>query len=330
MVPDTFFPTGITYCDGAGAGLVAELRRLAAVRGAGFRVTGLSDEMRALWESTALGDPTAGALRPAPRADWVSAVGDSTATVLDDLVAMVSFVGEVTRALLWAVTHPHKVRVGDTLTVAQKLGADAVPVVCLLGFLIGLIIAFQAAGPMTQYGAQSMIPVLVTFTVVRELGPLITAIILAGRSGSAFAAEIGTMKVTEELNALETFGLSPTRFLVVPRVLAAVLMTPLLSLFATVMGVVGGYVVMASLGYSLAYYVNAVASAAGVVDLLQGLGKSVVFAVLVAAVGCLRGLRTGSGPGAVGDSTTRAVVAGIVLVVASDGVLGVVFYYLGV
>jgi len=322
--------TDLTYCDGAGAGLFAELRKRSAQQSIRFDIVGLQDEMRALLDSTALDDPSAAILKPPPAIGWVSLVGDSTAAVLDDLVAMISFVGEVTRALLWAITHPHKVRVRDTVMVAQKLGADAVPVVCLLGFLIGLIIAFQSAAPMTQYGAQSMIPMLVTFTIVRELGPLITAIVLAGRSGSAFAAEIGTMKVTEELNALETFGLSTTRFLVVPRVLAAVLMTPLLCLFTTTMGVIGGYVVMASMGYSLSYYLSAVASAAGVMDLMQGLFKTVIFALLVASIGCLRGLRTASGPGAVGDSTTRAVVAGIVLVIVADGVLGVVFYYLGI
>lgn len=320
--------TGLDYCDGAGLGLFAEVRRLAVTNGGELRFTGLSDDLLALVQSSQLNDAKASVLNPPKPPGSVTQIGQATAAIFDDIVAMICFVGELTRALLWAVTHPHKVRLADTLLVAQKLGADAVPVVCLLGFLMGLIIAFQSAGPMKQFGAESLIPTLVAFAIIPELGPLITAIILAGRSGSAFAAEIGTMKVTEELNALETFGLDPTRFLVVPRVLAALVMVPLLSLFATFMGVIGGYVVMASLGYSLAYYIEAVTAAAGVEDLLQGLIKAVIFAMLVAAVGCLRGLRTASGPGAVGESTTRAVVAGIVLVIAADGIMGVLFYYL--
>jgi phospholipid/cholesterol/gamma-HCH transport system permease protein len=175
-----------------------------------------------------------------------------------------------------------------------------------------------------------MIPTLLSFAMVRELGPLITAIILAGRSGSAFAAELGTMKVTEEINALTTFGLDPSRFLVVPRILAAIIVTPLLSVFGTLFGLVGGYLIMLGLGYGLPFYVNQVRASVNWVDFLQGVFKAGVFAFLIAAIGCLKGLQTRSGPGAVGDSTTRAVVAGIVMIVVADGLLGVVFYYLGI
>ena len=183
---------------------------------------------------------------------------------------------------------------------------------------------------MKTLGAESLVPTLVGFSIIRELGPLIAAIILAGRSGSAFAAELGTMKVTEELDALTTLGLDPTRFLVLPRVIAALIMTPLLSVFSTFMGMIGGYLVMASMGYSLSFYVDQITSVVGVVDFVQGVCKMFVFAMLVAAIGCLRGLRTQSGPGAVGDSATQAVVAGIVLVVLADGLLGVSFYYIGI
>jgi phospholipid/cholesterol/gamma-HCH transport system permease protein len=322
--------SGLDYCDGAGLGLFAELRRLAHARGGQLTFAGFNPDLEALVRSATLRDPAAASLTPPRHPNWVTQVGRSTALILDDIAAIIRFVGEMTLALAWALCHPRKVRWRDALVVAQRVGADAVPVVCLLGFLIGLIIAFQSAAPMRRFGADSLIPTLVSVAMIRELGPLITAIILAGRSGSAFAAEIGTMKVTEELNALETFGLDPTRFLVIPRVLAAMLVVPLLSLFATVMGIVGGYLVQASLGYSLSFYLNAVSTSATPTDLIQGLAKMVVFALLVAGVGCLRGLRTASGPGAVGDSTTKAVVAGIVLVVAADGIIGVVLYFLGI
>ena len=134
----------------------------------------------------------------------------------------------------------------------------------------------------------------------------------------------------EELNALETFGMSPAQFLVIPRVLAAIIMTPLLSLFATIVGVAGGYVVMAGKGYTLSYYINAATSMPDSIDLLQGVFKTGIFALLVAAIGCHYGMKTLSGPGAVGDSTTKSVVAGIVLVIVADAILGVVFYYIGI
>jgi len=211
-----------------------------------------------------------------------------------------------------------------------KAGVDAVPVVSLLGFLIGVILAYQCAVAMQRYGITSAIPAVVGIAMFRELGPLITAVLLAGRSGSAYAAEIGTMTVTEEVSALRTLGLNPVRFLAVPRVLAAMLVTPLLAVFCNLLGVLGGYTVMAGYQFTFAQYVNAVRHATNYQDLAGGVLKTVAFAFIVGGIGCLRGLRTGDGPGAVGDSTTRAVVAGIVLVIVTDGLFGVAYYYLGI
>ena len=322
--------SSLEYCDGAGIGLIAEIRRLVAQGGGELTFTGVHTDLQQLMDSAQLADPTGETRHPPSRPAFISLVGTGTAGVLAEIYDMLASVGDLTRALLWAVTHPHKIRFKDVLLVAEKAGADAIPVVCLLGGLVGLIIAYQAYAPMEQYGAQTMIPQLISMVMVRELGPLITAILLAGRSGSAFAAEIGTMKVTEELSALETFGLSPAQFLVVPRVLAAVIMTPFLSLFATLMGVAGGYVVMAMQGYTLSYYVDAATSMPNSVDLLQGIFKTGIFALLVAAIGCHYGMKTKSGPGAVGESTTKSVVAGIVLVIVTDAILGVAFHYLGI
>jgi phospholipid/cholesterol/gamma-HCH transport system permease protein len=330
--------SGIEYCNGAGLGLLVEIDRIvrsrmpgearpdeAGERGAEFR--GLGKELSRLLEHALPRKPIPPRAR---RLGVVEQVGAATKGIVADIAAIVAFLGEVTAAFAWALMHPRRVRWRDVLLVAEKAGANAVPVVVLLGWLVGLIISFQSAPPLQRFAAESTIPNLLSVSVVRELGPLFTAIILAGRSGSAFAAEIGTMKVTEEVNALTTFGLDPVRFLVVPRVLAAVLMVPLLSIMCTVAALVGGYIIMAMLGYGLAFYVNEVNRAVDYVDLLQGLVKSGVFAFLICGIGCLRGLRTGAGPGAVGDSTTRAVVAGIILTVAADGVLGVVFYFAGV
>lgn len=323
--------SAVTYCDGAGLGLLVEIQRVLAPRSpagaSAVEFSGLSGELARLLERAA---PAIAPPAPTKRVGFVRRVGHATFLVLSDIRSLIEFLGETVSAFGWAVRRPGRVRWADTLLVAEKAGANAVPVVALLGFLVGLIISFQSASPLKRYAAESTIPMLLSISLVRELGPLFTAIILAGRSGSAFAAEIGTMKVTEEINALTTFGLEPVRFLVVPRVLAAVLMTPLLSIVCTLAGLIGGYIIMASLGFTLRFYVNEVQRSVDYVDLLQGLFKAGVFAFLIAAIGCLRGLKTASGPGAVGDSTTRAVVAGIILIVVADGILGVVFYHAGI
>ena len=320
----------LTYCDGAGLALFAEIRRTAATLGSSTTVTGLAPEMMALVQRAALPDPLAPQLR-APRAPgFLEQVGRSAAGLVGDLRVMLGFLGELVAALAWAVFHPRRVRWADLLTVAVKAGVDAVPVVSLLGFLIGVILAYQCAVAMQRYGITSAIPAVVGIAMFRELGPLITAVLLAGRSGSAYAAEIGTMTVTEEVSALRTLGLNPVRFLAVPRVLAAMLVTPLLAVFCNLLGVLGGYTVMAGYQFTFAQYLNAVRHATNYQDLAGGVLKTVAFAFIVGGVGCLRGLRTGDGPGAVGDSTTRSVVAGIVLVIVADGLFGIAYYYLGI
>lgn len=316
---------GVSYCDGAGIGLLMELALVCRAKKVPIAFEGLSEDLRTLIEKATPAELPAPA---APKPDVVSSIGLSARSVLEDMYELISFLGDSILAFGWAITHPTRVRWPDVLLVCERAGVNALPVVMLLGFLMGLIIAFQTATPLQEYGAVSQIPVLMGLAMVRELGPLTTAIILAGRSGSAFAAEIGTMKVTQELDALNTFGVRPMRFLVVPRVLAAMIMTPLLANFCTLMGLLGGIPTMLSFGYTLQFYIEGVRSAVGPEDLLQGLLKAVIFAFVIGAVGCQRGLKTGSGPGAVGRSTTSAVVAGIVLIVVVDGLLGVVFFYL--
>ena len=214
--------------------------------------------------------------------------------------------------------------------MAETAGVNAIPIVALISFLVGLIMAFQGAIAMRQFGAEIFIADLIAITMVRELGPLLTAVLLAGRSGSAFAAELGTMRVTEEIDALTTMGLDPVRFLVITRVFAALVMAPLLAVLADVIGVVGGSVVSLSLGYPLVTYVNRATASVNAVDFAGGLFKALIFGILIAAIGCLRGLQTGAGPSAVGESATRAVVSGIILIVIMDGVFGVLFYSLGI
>lgn len=317
----------LSLCDGAGIGLLVEVDRIVKSAGGTVEFRGLSPDLRRLLGRALL--PPVPSRRPDPPRPFVERLGRGAAGVLEDARFFVAFLGELAAALAWAVSHPRRVRARDVLLAAQKSGVDAVPVVCLLGWLMGLIIALQSVRPLERYGATSTIPTLLAISMIRELGPLVTAVILAGRTGSALAAELGSMKVTEEIDALRTLSLEPVRFLVVPRVMGAVVVTPFLSLFATFAGLVGGYVVMALLGFPPRFFTDQVQRATRGGDLLHGFSKGFVFAFLVAGIGCAHGLRTGSGPGAVGASTTRAVVAGIVLIVVADGVLGFLGYVIG-
>jgi phospholipid/cholesterol/gamma-HCH transport system permease protein len=319
----------VEYCDGAGIAMFVDLRRQPGPQTV-VEIRGLAAEYQPLLE---LFDPSDFREKKRTKrepAHLPEQVGEAAVVLWRDLAALVAFVGELATALSAAARHPRHVRWQAALLTAENAGVNALPIVALISFLIGLIMAFQSAIPMGQFGAEIYVADLVALSMLRELGPLMTAIILAGRSGSAFAAEIGTMKVNEEIDALTTMGLDPVRFLVVTRVVAAVLMTPLLTLFSNLMGLIGGAVVFLSLDFPLVTYSQQVLNSVHLKDLLGGLAKAFVFGVLVAAVGCLRGLQTGTGASAVGLSTTRAVVSGIVLIVIADGVFSVVFYYLGI
>lgn len=319
----------IDYCDGSGIALLVQLRDQYRKAGRDFEIRGLRGEFQELFEAWDPGD-IARLAGPKPESIGLAEeVGRATVEVWEDVRTLIGFVGELAAALIYAALHPRSVRWRDAMRVAEVAGVNALPIVALVAFLMGLIMAFQAAIPLRQFGAEIFVANLIALSMLRELGPLMTAIILAGRSGSAFAAELGTMKVREEIDALRTMGLDPVRFLVVTRVIAAVAMTPLLTVFADLLGLMGGSVVMLSLGFPLITYFNQVQYAVTYGSLLGGLLKSFVFGILVAGIGCLRGLQTKTGATAVGDSTTRAVVSGIVLIAIADGIFSVVYYYLG-
>jgi phospholipid/cholesterol/gamma-HCH transport system permease protein len=320
----------MVYCDGSGMGFLFELRRRQQKAGGKLEILGLHPKFQHLLD---LFDPSEfeeiQAIKP-KSISFAEKIGRATCQICEHAYALIEFMGEAGAALVQALLNPKQVRWKDAFLVAETAGVNALPVIGLVGFLMGLIMAFQAAIPMRQFGAEIYVANLVGLSMVRELGPLMTAVVLAGRSGSSFAAELGTMKINEEIDALITMGLDPVRFLVVTRVLAAVIMTPLLTLFADLIGVMGGSIVLLSMGYSLSSYFNQMVSMVNYVDLLGGLFKSIVFGLMVAGIGCLRGLQTEIGASAVGDSTTRAVVGGIVLIVVADGIFSVVYYYIGI
>ena len=319
---------GVEYCDGAGVALFVDLLRQS--REGKVEVKNLHPTYAALLNQF---DPAVLArdLDPElPRRPAIDEVGVAAYGVWRDIRTQVEFIGETVAAIAFAVRHPHTVRWKDVFRICEQVGADALPIVALISFLLGMILAFQSAVPMKRFGAEIFVADLIGLSMLRELGPLMTAILLAGRSGAAFAAEIGTMRVNQEVDALTTMGLSPVRFLVTPRIIAAVLMTPLLVLFSDLVGMVGGAVTMQSFSIPIVTFLKEIDSAVTLTDFLAGFVKSFVFAVLVAGIGCLRGLQTKAGASAVGDAATRAVVSGIILLVVVDGLFAVAYYLLDI
>jgi len=319
---------GVEYCDGAGAALLIDLLR--RPRQGGVEVANLKPSFEVLLKQF---DPKVleHDLDPEPpRRPAIEEIGFAAYGVWRDIRTQVEFIGEAAAALAYAARHPRSVRWKDVWRICEQVGADALPIVALISVLLGMILAFQSAVPMKRFGAEIFVADLIGLSMLRELGPLMTAILLAGRSGAAFAAEIGTMRVNQEVDALTTMGLSPVRFLVTPRIIAAVLMTPLLTLFSVLVGMIGGALTMRSFSIPIVTFLKEIDSAVTMTDFLAGFVKSFVFAVLVAGIGCLRGLQTKAGASAVGDSATRAVVTGIILLVVVDGMFAVAYYLLNI
>jgi phospholipid/cholesterol/gamma-HCH transport system permease protein len=244
------------------------------------------------------------------------------------LAVSAAFIGEATVALFRLPVRRRMLRLQDLFSIADGAGVRSLPLLMLLGYLIGLILAFQSAVPMRRFGADIFVANLVAISLLRELGPLLAAVILAGRTGSAFAAEIGTMKVNEEIDALVTMGLDPMTMLVLPRMIAAMLVMPIMTLTLDIAGLLGMTTVMRGFGFPLITIARQVQNWVTPADLYGGVFKAVCFGMAVAAIGCRAGLGTGVGPRAVGLSATAAVVGGIVATIALDGVFALIFYRL--
>jgi phospholipid/cholesterol/gamma-HCH transport system permease protein len=322
--------SGINYCDGSGIALFVKLRQIQEKAGGKFEVQNFASEFQKLLDLFPPGEFKEPEIEKPKPSTLPEEVGKATVGFWEDVSAHIIFIGEAGIALVRAVFNPWQIRWKDVFLTAEKIGVNALSIIAVINFLIGLVLAYQSAIPLERYGGQLFIADLLVLAVFRELGPLMTAVMVAGRTSSAFAAELGTMKVNEEIDALTTMGLDPVRFLVVPRVIAAIFMIPILTVFGDLFGLVGGGVVMLSLGFPLVTYINEMVSAATYIDLLVGLFKSIFFAIIIAGIGCFEGLRTKTGAAAVGDSATSAVVSGIILVIILDGIFGVVFYYVGI
>lgn len=322
----------VHQCDGAGVAFVWTLRQQVFAAGGQCEVVqapaGLARQLAAYDQACkrAAEDPETKGLPPADE-DIVTATGHRVSDAWDAFLGALTFLGEVVLSVPLIFTRHF--RGADALQAFIRCGVQAVPVVSLIGFLLGLILAFQSAVPLQMFGAEGFVGGLVGIALVRELGLIITAILMAGRTASSFAAELGTMKVNEEIDALETMGIKPARFLVLPRVVAGTLALPLLSLFATAAGLVGGWFVMHILGFSVSYFVGQLQSFVSMGDLIGSECKAIVFGFTVATVGCRFGLMAGRDAGAVGAATTAAVVTGIVLLAVLEGAFSVIFYAMG-
>ena len=321
---------GIERGDMSGMALLYELAEGRLVPGVRATIRGLRPEFQTLLSAFPSSQALAGVEAAAPRPPFFDQVGAATLSTFADLRAQLAFLGGIVLGFLSVLRRPRAMRWREVGVVFEKAGVNALPIVSLISFLMGLVIAFEAAQPLEMFGAQIFIANMIGLVMIREFSPIFTAIIFAGRSGSAFAAEIGTMKVNEELNALETMGLDPMRFLVIQRVFAGTMLMPVLAAYSMVWGVLGGIVVMMAMGFPFAQIWTQLVGALGVWDVIVGISKSFVFGAIIAGLGCLRGMQTQEGPNAVGDSTTRAVVAGILMIILVDAVYSVLTYVLHV
>lgn len=324
-----FDATNIASLDGAGIAFLIDLEEAQQKSGGQFSIVGLDPKYEPLLKEF---DPITN-LFPAPKATLKSSLivetGKATQALINDAKGLVTFTGHLAADLFWSLRNPKQVRWGDFVNAAVQAGIAALPIVGLVSFLIGVILSFQAAIGMKQFGAVSFVGPLAALGVVREMGPLITAILLAGRSSAAFAAEIGTMTVNSEVDALVTGGLSPIRFLVVPRVLAGILVMPVLTLFADIVSIFASMVTMLAYDVPFINFWNGMLQTVTIEDIGSGLIKATLFGVVVSAVGCLRGMQTGTGAAAVGISATRAVVSSIVMIVVVDGIFAYISYKTG-
>jgi phospholipid/cholesterol/gamma-HCH transport system permease protein len=321
---------GLQSLDSAGALALTLIQQEAEAAGA---IAELRNLARSSAELKSLLDPRELAKTPlipsARKQDFFSETGQGFLEVMADCRQIVSFLGDFSLAAARAIKNPKLVRWGDVALYMELVGVDGLPIVGLISFLLGLIIAFMSSLQLASFGANIFVASLVALSMVRELGPIMTAVLIAGRSGSAFAAEIGTMKVDEEVDALTVMGYDPTTFLAIPKVLASLLVIPLLTLYADLLAIVGGMLVgVLGLDLTVFSYVQQTAKSLDISDVTSGLVKSIFFAVIIAGVGCQRGFTVRGGAQAVGAATTSAVVTAMFLIIVTDSIFAIVLHYM--
>lgn len=319
----------VTYFDDFGVLVLAQVRSYLDERRIPFRVVQPPPKVAEILALSNFDTPDAcGPPLRKKRANAIVRLGEASLQKADNIRFLISFLGSVALCLGHVALHPKKLRWGDTIELMQKTGVDAVPIVGLISFLLGLIMAFVSSLQLEQFGASVYVARLVALAMVSELGPIMTAIVVAGRSGSAFAAEIGTMRISDEVDALFVMGFSPTLFLVVPRIVASILVIPVLTLFADLFAIMGGLIIsVAMLDLTVSTYIDQTIKALSLFEFLWGFSKSVLFAALIAWIGCLRGFEVRGGSAQVGNAATSAVVSGIFLIILFDSIFAVIRSY---
>jgi len=318
-----------TYLDDYGVLALAELREMMTKRKGLFHLDNPGEKVKeilSIFDFDSLDVKVPFEKKPPPSV--FIRFGEAVLDLISDAKYMVSFVGAVLLSLLYVCFHPKSLRADDTFLCMRRTGVDALPIVSLISFLLGLIIAFMSSIQLRQFGADIYVASLVSVAMTYELGPIMTAIIVAGRSGSSFASEIGTMKISEEVDALFTMGFDPTRFLVVPKILSAVITVPVLTLFSDVFAILGGlFVGVFVLHLTSGAYINQTFETLTLFDVFWGVMKSGVFAIIIAWIGCLRGFQVRGGADSVGRGTTSAVVSSIFLIVVIDSIFAIIHVY---
>jgi phospholipid/cholesterol/gamma-HCH transport system permease protein len=324
-----FDTTGLTSWDSSGLAVLDRIATLSRARQIAIQPEGLPKGLqRLLALATAVPETD---VHAAPTAPWLARVGTAAQGAWEGTLSATRFLGEATLSFVRFLRGTAIFQWRDVLLVLQESGPNALGIVTLINFLVGLIIAFVGAVQLQKFGASIYVADLVAIATVRELAPIMTGIIMAGRTGSGFAAELGTMQVNQEIEALSTMAVPPMDFLVLPRMLALSLMMPLLVCYADLIGMLGGAAVgIGMLGQGPRLYWEETRGAIGLLDIGLGVGKGLVFGILVALAGCMRGMTSGRDAAAVGQAATSAVVLGIVWIIALDGILAVVTNVLGI
>ncbi len=320
----------VVHCDSTGIALLQELKHRQINAKKHYTLENASHHLQDLLKLSDEKYKEPHHFQPSQHNSFREKIGYLTMRLLNDLRDNITFLGHLSYHLLQTIRHPSAIRWKDMWAVAEDTGPHALSLVALIGFLIGFITAFQSALPLERFGAQLYIANLVGLGLMREMGPLMTAVLLASRTASAFSAEISSMKINQEIDALTTMGLDSVKFLVVPRIIAVAIMTPLLNIFLIFFGLIGCGIVMQTLGYHFDIYMHQLKQAIVFKDFLGGLFKAFVFGILIAAIGCFHGLKAKIGAKAVGESTTSAVVSSIIMIVIVDGLFACIYYALGI
>ncbi|HHE0554493.1 TPA: ABC transporter permease [Vibrio parahaemolyticus] len=307
--------SNLTFVDISGVAFLSDLQTRFRPPGAEISIIGLSASLAELVPPSNIENAP-----QIPRGEdgFFERVGNATREMLVYVGSVVRFIKECVLVFKLGINRRKNVNWTTVSNIATRAGADAVPIILLIGFLMGVIIAFEIGLVAQQFGAVLFVADGIGISMFRELGPLMTAIVFAGRTGAAFAAEIGTQKVNEEINALHTFGICPVEFLVIPRIYASVLVLPLLTVLADIIGVLGGALVLLKFDISFVQYYHQLLNALSVWDLFFGLIKATTFGFIIAVIGCERGLATGQGSTSVGLAATSAVVSSIIWIVVID------------